>query len=411
MGSLSTRGKVSKVVALEKKRSLSGKLDSDPQIFKTMYSLIEALKKVKDFRRQQGQRYPLWLILLIVISGLMTGHLGYRALADFGKAQHWTWNKYLGKDCPKMPSYSTLKRVMERVEIEELIKVFNQWAKQPYWEKGEIEWLAVDGKSLRATVENACDRQQNFVSLVSVFNVETGWVLGLRSMENKKESEIGCIQELIEDIALTNKVYTADALHCQRVTVELITSQKNEYLVSVKNNQPQLYKKLEEVGKSHVPQSKYTFYEKEHGRLAIREVSVFKLPTEVKKKWSKSQSCIKVKRSGMRAEGYFEETSYYLSSCQGSAQELGTRIQGHWQIENRLHWVKDVIFKEDGSRIRKKKPATNMAILLTFGMNIYRGLGFISITEGQRWLSGRVERLMTLVDSSMGEKAESKKRR
>ncbi len=92
----------------------------------------------------------------------------------------------------------------------------------------------------------------------------------------------------------------------------------------------------------------------------------------------------------------YEETAYYISSLTESAQVFAKIIRGHWKIENQLHWVKDVIFEEDKSEISDFQAASNWSILTTIGLNLFRGLGFLSITEGQRWLAERWEKLIVL---------------
>ena len=98
----------------------------------------------------------------------------------------------------------------------------------------------------------------------------------------------------------------------------------------------------------------------------------------------------------MRGAKPYEQIAYYLSSRQENAQVFMNKIRGHWRIENQLHWVKDVIFQEDSSRICKFRPATNLSVLKTIAMNLFRFLGFLSVTEGQRWLGDRLWSLSVL---------------
>ncbi len=105
---------------------------------------------------------------------------------------------------------------------------------------------------------------------------------------------------------------------------------------------------------------------------------------------------IKVERRGSRGDKTYEETAYYISSLTASAQVLAEIIRGHWKIENQLHWVKDVIFEEDKSQISDFQAASNWSILTTMGLNLFRSLGFLSITERQRWLAERWEKLIVL---------------
>ena len=240
-----------------------------------MYRLVQFLKKVNDFRRERGQRHPLWFILLIVILGLMTGHLGYRALGYFAKQHRKKLTESFGFPQEQVPSYSTIRRAMMGIDCESLIAVFNQWAAHLIPEDSADDWLAIDGKSLRSTVEHYCQNQQNFVSIVSCFGQENGLVLALKKLENKRTSEINCVQDMVRHIPFENKVFTLDALHCQKATIRAIIDSGNDYLIAVKKNQKSLYEKLEFRAKISSPLSQQRTEDSSHGRKIVRRVSVF----------------------------------------------------------------------------------------------------------------------------------------
>jgi predicted transposase YbfD/YdcC len=362
-----------------------------------MLNLIEKLKQVKEFRKSKGKRHPLWLILLIIILGTMQGYLGYRALGDFAKANQKSMSQEFSILSGKMPCYSTIRRVIIGVDWENLLKIFNEWAYLEYGDRSDINWLAVDGKSIKSTLENYDNSQQNFVMFVSLFSQESGLVLHLKRFENKKGSEIGQVQHTVRDCGLENKVFTGDALQCQKETIELINESNNDYVIAVKKNQKNLYKKLELISKQEALLSCDIEKDKSHGRNIERKVSVFEFPENERNGWKNLQRVIKVERSGNRGEKNYQETAYYISSCLKEAEVFAKIIKGHWKIENQLHWVKDVILVEDKGKISQFQAATNFSILKTIGLNLFRSSGFISITEGQRWLACQWERLMILL--------------
>jgi hypothetical protein len=178
-------------------------------------SLITELKKVPDYRTKQGQRHPLWLVLVLVIMGTMSGCVGYRGLGDFVKRHKQSLIEILEIPKDRVPSYSRIRRVMMRVNFEELTQVFNCWASQ-YVELSELEWLATDGKSIKATVLDYSSAYQRFISVVSVFSSHQGLVVGLQTMDNKQTSEIATVQNLIAVLDLKGVVFSFDALHCQK---------------------------------------------------------------------------------------------------------------------------------------------------------------------------------------------------
>jgi len=149
------------------------------------------------------------------------------------------------------------------------------------------------------------------------------------------------------------------------------------------------------------PLSQYTELDKSQGRKIQRTISVFSLPENIKSAWLNSQRFIQVQRIGTRKSKPVDQTVYYLSSRQDNAQTFAGKIRGHWLIENQLHWVRwvrDAIFKEDKSPICHFQAVTNLSILLTIAINLLRILGFLSITNAQTWLYGRLWGLATLLE-------------
>lgn len=203
---------------------------------------------------------------------------------------------------------------------------------------------------------------------------------------------------MVKDCALKDKVFTGDALHCNEATARGIIESKNHYLIALKKNQPKLYEQVEYLAKIAEPSSINITNDRSHGRNVTRQVSVYIPQTLLHEKWGHLQSFIKVERGGSRGKKAYQETMYYVSSIRQDARTFSEKIRGHWQIENRLHWVKDVIFQEDRERITEPQAATNFSTLLTIVLNLFRILGFWSITEGKRWLAHRWQKLFALAE-------------
>ena len=212
-----------------------------------MFRLIEKLKKVKDFRQASGRRHQLWVVLLIIILGIMQSYIGYRPIGDFAKYNQAFLIKCFNLPGKKVPSYSTIRRVLMGLDWSELVAIFNEWAKEEYQNKEGLEWIAVDGKSLRNTVINHDEATQNFLMFASFFSQETGIVLHLERWENKESSEVHQVQHMIRNTELTDKNFTLEALHSNRVTPQEIIDSKNDYLITLKANQLNLYKHVKEV--------------------------------------------------------------------------------------------------------------------------------------------------------------------
>jgi hypothetical protein len=177
--------------------------------------LIEELKKIEDFRISEGRRHPLWIVLLIVIMGTMSGYLGYRALGDFVARHREALIITLKVPKKRLPSYSTIRRVMMGIDFEQFIEVFNNWAiaALPIEER---RWLAVDGKTINGSQVIDEKSYSKFVQVVSVFSTATGITVGMSSWVSSEKSEIVVGQNLIKALRLEGVVFSLDALHCQK---------------------------------------------------------------------------------------------------------------------------------------------------------------------------------------------------
>ena len=178
-----------------------------------LMNLIHYLQQVPDFRTQP--RYPLWVVLLLVIMGVMSGCQGYRALEDFVIRHQAVLLELMELPQERLPSYSTLRRIMIRIDFRAFACAFNAWAKDTFT-LGENEHLSTDGKSIKASVKDYDQSCQDFASLVSAFSTKQGVVVGLKPMHNGQQSEIVTVQTLLDVLELHNVCFTMDALHTQK---------------------------------------------------------------------------------------------------------------------------------------------------------------------------------------------------
>jgi len=178
-------------------------------------NLIEHLNQIKDPRRKQGQRFPLTTILLIIIIGIISGRYGYREINAFSEANKKDLIKNLKIKHKRIPSHVTIRDVIMRIDFDALNNAFYKWA-SVYVKIEKNDWLSIDGKSIKSTVEDCYSSYQNFVSLVSVFSQKKGQVIKTSAFENKKTSEISVVQQLIELLDINDAVITLDALHCKK---------------------------------------------------------------------------------------------------------------------------------------------------------------------------------------------------
>ena len=178
-------------------------------------NLIQSLQEIRDFRAPRGRRYALWLILLLVVMGTISGCRSYYALEDFGVRDYQAVSEKLGIKVTRLPSDTTFRRILQKLDFQTLAIQFEQWVNSTFTlETGE--WAAIDGKSIKGTVKEPGSAYQNFVSLVSVYSHQQGVVLAAQEFESKNSSELKVVQTMLEALHLEGVVLTMDALHCQK---------------------------------------------------------------------------------------------------------------------------------------------------------------------------------------------------
>ena len=359
-------------------------------------SIIEQIKLVKDFRKNQGKRHELWVVLTIIILAMLTGNVSYREIDNFRKAEENNLIKLLGIPAKKLPSYSTIRRVMIGIKLIDIQSFFQLIVEKYYREKAELDWITIDGKSLKNTLTNQENEQQNMLIMVSWFSQETKLVIKAESFESKQGSENAKVRSMIENCDLVNKIFTLDALHCSQETTQAIIESKNDYLITVKGNQIKLHNRLKQLAKIKKPLTVYQSKDNSHGRYVVRKISVFDGHQVKHKNYPHLRSFIEVERIGFRGNKEYHQTLYYISSQKLNAKTFAKKIQEHWLIENQVHWVKDVIFNEDKSRIKGIDVAEKFSLLVTLILNIYRSLGFVSIKDGQSWLGNNWSKILAI---------------
>jgi len=214
----------------------------------------------------------------------------------------------------------------------------------------------------RVSVTDAGQSEQNFVSLVSFFGQQSQLILKVGLLENSKESEIKIVQEMLKELKIDKAVFTLDALHCQKKTVKAIIESGNGYLITVKKNQGKLYHSIEKQMQTTKPVSNWRWKQPGHGHETTCRTKVYPAPEEMKTKWSGLKQVISVTRQGTRQGKEINTTTYYITSESSGSYALANAIRGHRRIENNLHWVKDVILKEDECGIRDCSSAATLGV-------------------------------------------------
>ena len=360
-------------------------------------NLIEAFSELEDFRRPQGRRYPLGPMLVIVIMGIACGHTAYREIARFAKANADRLRELFRLERPEMPSHVTIRTLIQGADFSQLLVIFENWSVR-HAEVGAGDWLSADGKAIASTVSDHDKSYQDFVSMISVFSQKYGQVAGSDIFSNKKDSEIPTFENLVRLLGLEDVVFTMDALHCQKDTLNTIVGTDNDYVVKVKANQPTLLNSLIRNSETSEPLDIFETSEINRGRLETRETSVFGLPPDLPEGWPGVSRVICVRRLFEKSGDIHSTTSFYISSLESDSAELFAQgIRGHWHVENRLHYVKDVIMNEDGSGIRNQNAAANMSLFRNIVINVLRGNGFDSVKAAVPFMAANLPKLYDLL--------------
>jgi predicted transposase YbfD/YdcC len=180
-------------------------------------------------------------------------------------------------------------------------------------------------------------------------------------------------------------------------TVQLIIEGGNDYVVAVKANQKRLYEQIQLNTQQATPISVDISTERRSARVTTRTVSVFDDLSDISSEWVGLARLVKVERIGTRAGKPYEQVAYYISSLSLNAGQFAQGIRGHWGIENRLHWVKDVVLEEDSSRIRLGNAPANLSIIRSLTIALLRNNGYSSITTALRMIAHNLEQMFLLL--------------
>lgn len=181
-------------------------------------------------------------------------------------------------------------------------------------------------------------------------------------------------------------------------TTKLIIEGGNDYVITVKGNQPRLLAQLTTIATGQKPWEQFVDIEKTRGRTTCRIVKVFTDLRGIDIDWLGLKSLIQVERIGIRSGKKYLQTNYYISSLASKATKFAHGIRQHWGIENRLHWVKDVIFGEDAAPLSNYNAATNWSVIRNIAINLARKGGYDSLTKAQRFLAHDIDKLFLLLE-------------
>lgn len=353
--------------------------------------LVASLHEIPDPRYPRGRRHPLAAILALTCVAMLCGYRSYSAIADWGRCYGQKLARALGFTHAKTPCAATLYHVLRQLDGNLVEATLGAWAESVLTAlppaPDELEALAIDGKTLRGSRKQGAPA----VHLLSVLSHRLGLTLWQQAVADKT-NEIPVMEDVLRGLVVEGRVITVDALLTQRAVAERIVQGGGDYVMLVKGNQPQLQHDIQLVfQEAHALAETMAATEtvdSGHGRIEQRRLTassallgysdwpglaqVFQLERGVTMKKSEAQ----------RHEVVYGVTS--LGPDRAGPEQLLSLVRQHWQIENKVHWVRDVTFDEDRSQVRCGSIPQVMAAFRNTAIGLMHWAGEMNIAAACR---------------------------
>lgn len=348
-------------------------------------SLIEHFKDLADPRVNRTKHHELIDIVVIAVCTLLCGGESFNDMEDFGKAKR-DWFKTFLTLSSGIPSHDTFNRLFAALDPKAFLECFLRWT-QSLREAVPQEIVALDGKALR----RALNADQSVKYVVSAWANSNGLVLGQLKVSDKS-NEITALPELLRVLELSGCIVTVDAMGCQKKIAKEIKEADADYVLALKGNHETVHEEVKtflddavaetskprpvtaKLSKAAATLAVLKTVEKDHGRLETRHYyqSAGLDWFADRGKWEGLQSVGMVEAIREIGGQRTVERRYYLTSLPLGVETFARAVRGHWGVENKLHWVMDVCFREDQSRARTGYAAENLATLRRLALNLLR---------------------------------------
>ena len=322
---------------------------------------------------ERPRQHDLFDLLVVALCGTIAEADSWADIERFGE-QRLDWLRTFLRLENGITSHDTVGRVFARLDPAKLVACIQQWLDDIGRQIGQH--IAIDGKTLRGSFDKAAGQQP--LHLVSAWACEARLTLG-QVATDAKSNEITAIPLLLELLNLKGATVTIDAMGCQKEIAEKIVEREGDYLLALKDNHPKLAQAVAEAFTAaldaDVPSRdlrRHTTVETNRGRKERREYYVLPAPHSLPgfTHWASLMTIVMVGRFTLVDGRETSEVSYYLSSLPAKVKTLAQLIRQHWSSENQLHWVLDVTFTEDRSRIRKQHAPQTSAMLRRLAVSI-----------------------------------------
>lgn len=339
--------------------------------------LKEHFADLEDPRIDRNKRHLLFDIIAITLCGVICGADNWVAVEQFGQAKETWFRRFL--TLPHgIPSHDTFGRVFARIRPESFQQCFSRWM-QAVADRVDAEIIPIDGKTLRSSYDRRSNKAA--IHMVSAWAAHNRLVLG-QCKTDTDSNEITAIPELLDLLAVKGCIVTIDAIGCQKKIAQQIIDQEADYVLAVKANHGKLFDAAQQLFahvhdpdfRGQLPVDYHETDEISHGRHEIRRYWLWDELDEVVPTagWPQASFLGMVEAERRIGDKVSLERRYYISSMKARAPLFAHAVRTHWGIENSVHWVLDVAFREDDCRIRKGFAAENLAVLRHMALNLLR---------------------------------------
>lgn len=372
--------------------------------------IFSHFQHVEDPRVDRTKIHSLYEMIVMAICAAICGAEGWVDVQRFAKSKRKWLQRFLKLE-HGIPSHDTFGRVFARLDHEQFLTCLARWL-EIFGQSMKDQGVAIDGKTLRRSFDKATGKK--------ALHVVSAWASGLKIClgqvaVDEKSNEIPAVPKLLELLELTGAVVTLDAMHCQKETAEAIRAKGADYILPVKGNQPTLHETLVELflayGEQNYRDPKLRTHKTRETNRTRHEERIYYVAPAPRSlidagEWKDIKTVGMVYRlreePGKEAE---EAVTFFISSLPPRVRRIAGHLRGHWGVENSLHWILDVTFAEDQSRIRKGSGPEIASIFRRLALSILQQDTTIkSSIRGKRlqagWNTDILERILTSISQN-----------
>jgi predicted transposase YbfD/YdcC len=332
-------------------------------------NITDYFETLTDPRDTRKIRHLLTDIIGLSLIAVVSGCDSYDDIEIFGESKEEWLRNYL--QLPNgIPSHDTIERIFESLNPVEFKVCFQNWVAATFDLKEEY-FLHIDGKSNRRSFDSYHGKKM--LHSVNVFAGKNRLSLAQYKVD-EKSNEITAIQPLLESLDIKGQTVTIDAMGCQKEIAGYIDKERGSYVLAVKDNQKSLHEQIKQAFRQMPIASSHSTLDKGHGRIEERVCSTITDLRFVDESvnWAGLTTLVQIVNTTTAKDKTTSQTRYFISNKKDTAEFFLSAVRSHWGIENSLHWVLDVVFKEDYCRKREKNAAENFNIIRKMALNIVR---------------------------------------